>query len=149
MSKALYLSEISGRFIKYEDIPATSHTPQLLASSCFLSEKRDSKVGFEFSKVFLQFEEIGFFGWPQRSESMWIILGSLILTMNSFANQTTWTPSQRGIQITFFFSGGFNYFSKMGGQHHQLGISTTWFLLNLNVVWTVNDKRWMYLLVCF
>ena len=25
----LYLSEISGRFIKYEDILATSHTPQL------------------------------------------------------------------------------------------------------------------------
>ena len=48
MSKALYLSVISGRFIRYEDIPATSHTPQLLASNCFLSEKRDSKVGCEF-----------------------------------------------------------------------------------------------------
>ena len=28
MSKALYLSKIFGRFIKYEDIPVTSHTPQ-------------------------------------------------------------------------------------------------------------------------
>ena len=49
MSKALYLPEISGRFIKYEHIPVTSHTSQLLASNCFLSEKWDSKVGFEFS----------------------------------------------------------------------------------------------------
>ena len=48
MSKAIYLSVISGRFIRYEDIPATSHTPQLLASNCFLSEKGDSKVGWEF-----------------------------------------------------------------------------------------------------
>ena len=47
MSKAFYLPEIFERFIKYEDIPATSHTPQLLASNCFLSEKRDSRVGFE------------------------------------------------------------------------------------------------------
>ena len=48
MSKAIYLSVISGRFIRYEDIPATSHTPQLLASNCFLSEKGDSKAGCEF-----------------------------------------------------------------------------------------------------
>ena len=43
------LSEISGKFIKYEDISARSHIPELLASDCFLSEKRDSKVGCEFS----------------------------------------------------------------------------------------------------
>ena len=48
MLKAIYLSVISGRFIRYEDIPGTSHTPQLLASNCFLSEKGDSKVGWEF-----------------------------------------------------------------------------------------------------
>ena len=47
MSKALYLSVISGRFIRYEDIPVTSHAPQLLASNWFLSEKRDPKVGCE------------------------------------------------------------------------------------------------------
>ena len=48
------------RFIKYEDIPITSHTPQLLASNCFLSEKRDSKVGFEFSNsIFAIWKEVG------------------------------------------------------------------------------------------
>ena len=43
MSKALYLSVISGRFIRYKDIPATSHTPQLLASNCFSFWKKRSK----------------------------------------------------------------------------------------------------------
>ena len=57
MSKALYLSEISGRFIKYEDIPATSHTPQLLASNCFLSKKGIQRLDLNFQTVFLQFEE--------------------------------------------------------------------------------------------
>ena len=49
MSKELYLCEISGRLIKYEDILVTSHSPQLLASNCFLCEKKDSEVSFEFS----------------------------------------------------------------------------------------------------
>lgn len=36
--------EISGRFIKY--IPVTRQRPQLLASNCFLSKNRNSKVGY-------------------------------------------------------------------------------------------------------
>ena len=32
-----------------------------------------------------------------------------------------WTPSQRGIQITFFFSGGFKYFSKYGRPTPSIG----------------------------
>ena len=57
MSKTLYLSEISGRFIKYEDNPVTSHTPQLLASDCFLSKKGIQRLALNFQAVFLQFEE--------------------------------------------------------------------------------------------
>ena len=57
MSKILYLSEISGRFIKYEDNPVTSHTPQLLASDCFLSKKEIQRLALNLQTVFLQFEE--------------------------------------------------------------------------------------------
>ena len=104
MSKAFYLPEISEKFIKYEVIPATSHTPQLLASNCFLSEKRDSRVGFEIpNSIFAIWREVEFFGWSQESESMWIILCSLILTIQPWKS----TTSQRGIQITFSFSVGF------------------------------------------
>ena len=48
MSKAC-LFEISRTIIKYENIPVTSHTPYLLAKIAFFPEKRDSKVGCQFS----------------------------------------------------------------------------------------------------
>ena len=52
MSKTLYLSEISGRFIKYEDNPVTSHTPQLLASDCFLSKKEIQRLALNLQKQY-------------------------------------------------------------------------------------------------
>ena len=52
-------------------------------------------------------------------------------------------------KLHFSFQEVLSIFQNMGGQHHRLGISMTWFLLNLNLVWTVNDQRWMYLLVRF
>ena len=102
ISKAIYLSENSGRFIKCEDILATSHTPQLLASNCFclffvfFKKKWDSKVACEFTNIiFVIWIEVGSFVWSQRSESMWVILFSLILTIWPWKS----TSSQRGIQI--------------------------------------------------
>ena len=93
MSKTLYMSEIPGIFFRCKDISVTSHTPQLFASNCFLSEKRNSKVGFEFSNsIFAIWKEVGFFGWSQQSESMWIIfvffnIDDIDLEMNSVAKR--------------------------------------------------------------
>ena len=109
MSKALFLHEIFGRSIKYEDIPATSHMPQLLESNCFPFEKRDSKVGCEFSDIiFAIWIEVGFFGWSQLAGSIDV---NYFMFFNIDEIALEITPSQRGTQIRFSFSGSFKYFS--------------------------------------
>ena len=52
MSKALYLSEISGRFIKYEDIQL-----QAIHQIVFSPKKRIQRLNLNFRTVFLQSDE--------------------------------------------------------------------------------------------
>ena len=147
MWKVCSLSVSSGRSSTWEQMPTTSHTPQIFASYCFLSRNNESNVISHSSgkRIWTIHFDFGLSGVLHQSKSTWMIFLSFVLTTQPWK----WTSLQRGrhrISLSLTWD-SFRYFLKQVIQCHQLVIDMITQPPYHYLILTIDGQSWMCLSV--